>query len=213
MYYKAYTIKKIDDMNIKQFFSHAVIFLFLVIELIAYLQPAFQVGSLFDLNIHQMSYIFYIGVQILLLQASIFLGEKNYKLVLYMLLAHVLSSSIFLYFEYFWIQLGLDSLQFYYALQVMALIPYLFVLGAFRKLRTEFLYKLMSFNYLSSLILVIYYAIFPESNSNVFVATSVTVYFLYCTQIVNVCIKAYIAAFNVESNKNANYSNKPAFNI
>ncbi len=200
-------------MNIKQFFSHAVIFLFLVIELIAYLQPAFQVGSLFDLNIHQMSYIFYIGVQILLLQASIFLGEKNYKLVLYMLLAHVLSSSIFLYFEYFWIQLGLDSLQFYYALQVMALIPYLFVLGAFRKLRTEFLYKLMSFNYLSSLILVIYYAIFPESNSNVFVATSVTVYFLYCTQIVNVCIKAYIAAFNVESNKNANYSNKPAFNI
>ncbi|WP_155761793.1 hypothetical protein [Alteromonas mediterranea] len=200
-------------MNIKQFFSHSVIFLFLVIELTVYLQPAFQVGSLFDLNIHQTSYIFYIGVQILLLQASMFLGEKNYKLVLCMLFAHVLSSSIFLYFEHFWIQLGLDSLQFYYALQVMAMIPYLFVLGAFRKQRTELLYKLMSFNYLSSLILVIYYAIFPESNSNVFVATSVTVYFLYCTQIVNVCIKAYIAAFNVESNKNANYSNKPAFNI
>lgn len=200
-------------MNKRQFFLHAVIFLFLVVELTAFLKPAFQVGSIFDLNIHQVSYILYIAIQIVLLQASMFLDQKSYKLVLYMLFAHSLSSSIFLYFEQYWMHIGMDSTQFYYILQILTMVPYLVVLVAFHKLFSQKLYKLMSFNYLASLLLVVFYAFFPDANSNFFIATSVSVYFLYCTQVLGLCAKVYIAAFTEERKKELSHTKNPAFNL
>lgn len=200
-------------MNKKQFFLHAVIFLFLVVELTAFLKPAFQVGSFFDLNIHQVSYIFYISIQIVLLQASMFLEQKNYKFVLYMLFAHSLSSSVFLYFEHYWMQIGMDATQFYYILQILTMAPYLVVLVAFHKLFSQKLYKLMSFNYLTSLLLVVFYAFFPDADGNFFIATSVAVYFLYCTQVLAICVKAYVAAFDKERNKDISHINNSAFNL
>ena len=178
-------------MTHKREVLQALVILYLALESVFYLVPAFKVGGFLELNYHQCSYIVLSIIQILVLQSSYLMGKKYNNFFLSYFIAHAISGGLYHTLENSWVTFGMNEVQYYYLLLSFSTLPYLCVLWFFRGLSGNALYKIVMVYQALSFILVLYYAYNYQSSYQVFVALSIGIYTCYALSALDACISLY----------------------